>query len=161
MKLLVVAVVAQLPSSVWLLWPMDCCTPGSPVLHYLLSLLKLMSTESVMPSNHLILCRSLLLPPSIFPRIRVFSNESTLCIRWPNIGASTSASALPMNIQKLLVLCLILLFQTAGSLNPMVQMNSLALRENKKTWNLCYRCYNNESLLNGCKILKYVKYLII
>ena len=47
------------------------------------SLLKLMSIESVMPSNHLILSRSLLLPPSIFPSIRVFSNESALCIRWP------------------------------------------------------------------------------
>ena len=45
------------------------------------SLLKLMFIESVMPSNHLILCRPLLLPPSIFPRIRVFSNESELCIR--------------------------------------------------------------------------------
>ena len=47
------------------------------------SLLKLMSIESVMPSNHLILCHPLLLPPSIFPRIRDFSNESALCIRWP------------------------------------------------------------------------------
>ena len=47
------------------------------------SLPKLMSIESVMPSNHLILCRPLLLPPSIFPSIRVFSNESVLCIRWP------------------------------------------------------------------------------
>ena len=47
------------------------------------SLLKLMSIKSVMPSNHLILCHPLLLPPSIFPSIRVFSNESTLCIRWP------------------------------------------------------------------------------
>ena len=47
------------------------------------SLLKLMSTESVMPSNHLVLCRPLLLPPSIFPSIRVFSNELVLCIRWP------------------------------------------------------------------------------
>ena len=46
-------------------------------------LLKLLSIESVMPSNHLILCRPLLLPPSIFPSIRVFSNESVLCIRWP------------------------------------------------------------------------------
>ena len=45
-------------------------------------LLRLMS-ESVMPSNHLILCRPLLLSPSIFPSIRVFSNESALCIRWP------------------------------------------------------------------------------
>ena len=47
------------------------------------SLLKLMSIESVMPSNHLILCRPLLLPPSIFPSIRVFSNELALHIRWP------------------------------------------------------------------------------
>ena len=47
------------------------------------SLLKLMSIASVMPSNHLILCHPLLLPPSIFPSIRVFSNESILCIRWP------------------------------------------------------------------------------
>ena len=47
------------------------------------SLLKLMSVESVMPSNHLILCRPLLLPPSIFLSIRVFSNVSVLCIRWP------------------------------------------------------------------------------
>ena len=47
------------------------------------SLHKLMSIESVMPSNHLILCRPLLLLPSVFPRIRVFSNESALRIRWP------------------------------------------------------------------------------
>ena len=48
------------------------------------SLLKLMSIESVKPTNHLILCRPLLLLPSIFPSIKVFSNESVLCIRWPN-----------------------------------------------------------------------------
>ena len=48
------------------------------------SLLKLMTIESVMPSNHLILCRSLLLLLSIFPSLRVFSNELALCIRWPN-----------------------------------------------------------------------------
>ena len=47
------------------------------------NLFKLMSIESVMPSNHLILCRPLLIPPSIFPSIRVFSNESALHIRWP------------------------------------------------------------------------------
>ena len=47
------------------------------------SLLKLMSIKSVMPSNHLILCCPLLLLPSIFPSIRVFSNESILCVRWP------------------------------------------------------------------------------
>ena len=63
------------------------------------SLHKSLSTESVMPSNHLILCRPLILLSSIFLSIRVFSNESTLCIRWPSIGASVSASVLPMNIQ--------------------------------------------------------------
>ena len=47
------------------------------------SLLKLMSIESVMPSNHLILCHPLLLLPLIFPSLKVFSNESVLCIRWP------------------------------------------------------------------------------
>ena len=63
------------------------------------SLPKLMSIESVMPSNHLILCRPLLLPPSIFPSIRVFSSDSVLHNRWPNTGVSASASVLPMNIQ--------------------------------------------------------------
>ena len=53
--------------------PMDCSMPGFPVLYYLPELLKLMSIELVMPSNHLILCRPLLLLPSIFPSIRVFS----------------------------------------------------------------------------------------
>ena len=57
---------------------MDCSTPGFTVLHYLSSLLKLMSIEFVMPSNHLILCCPLLLLPSIFPSIRVFSNKSAL-----------------------------------------------------------------------------------
>ena len=59
------------------------------------SLLKFMSIMLVMPFNHLILCRSLLLPPSIFPSIRVFSNESVLCIRWPqywNFSFSISPS---------------------------------------------------------------------
>ena len=62
------------------------------------SLLGLMPIELVMPSNHLILCRPLLLPPSIFPSIRVFSNESTLHIRWPKYW-SFSFNILPMNIQ--------------------------------------------------------------
>ena len=65
------------------------------------TLLKLMSIESVMPSNHLILCRHLLFPPSIFPSTRVFSSESVLCIRWPkywsfsfNISPSNECSGL-------------------------------------------------------------------
>ena len=60
------------------------------------SLLKLMSIELVMPSNHLILCHPLLLPPSIFPNIRVFSNESVLPNRWPNYW-SFSFSISPFN----------------------------------------------------------------
>ena len=60
------------------------------------SLLKLMSFELVMPSNHHILCRPLLLPPCFFPSIRVFSNESVLCIRWPKYW-SFSFSISPSN----------------------------------------------------------------
>ena len=64
------------------------------------SLLKLMSIESVMPSNHLILCHPLLLLPSIFPSIRVFSNESALHIRWPKYWSfSFSFSINPSNEQ--------------------------------------------------------------
>ena len=64
--------------------------------HHQLSLLKLMCIESVMPSNHLIFCRSLLLLPSIFPSIRVLSNESVFCIRWPKYW-SFSFSISPSN----------------------------------------------------------------
>jgi len=60
------------------------------------SLLKLMSIESMMPSNHLIVCHPLLLLPSIFPSIRIFSNESVLCIRWPKYW-SFSFSISPSN----------------------------------------------------------------
>ena len=74
---------------------MDCSTPGLSVYHQLLELLKLMSIELVMPSNHVIFCHLLLLP-SIFPSIRVFSNESVLSIRWPkywNFNFSISPSS--------------------------------------------------------------------
>ena len=63
--------------------PMDCSTPGFPVLTISRSLLKLMSIESVMPSNHLILCCPLLLLPSIFPSIRIFFSELVLYNRLP------------------------------------------------------------------------------
>ena len=63
--------------------PMDCSMPGFPVLHHLPSPLKLKSIESVMLSNHLILCQPLLLLPSIFPSIRIFSSELALLMRWP------------------------------------------------------------------------------
>ena len=63
--------------------PWTAACQASPSITSSWSLLKLMSIESVMPSNHLILCHPLLLPPSILPSIRVFSNESVLHIRWP------------------------------------------------------------------------------
>ena len=86
--------VTQLCPTLW--DPMNCSKPGLPVHHQLWSLLKLMSIESVMPSNNLILCSTLLLLPSILPSIRVFSNESTLCIRWPKCW-SFSFSISPSN----------------------------------------------------------------
>ena len=80
---------------------MDCSTPVSLSFTTSWSSLKLMSIESVMPSNHLILCHPLLLLPSVFPSIRVFSNESDLHIRWPkywsfsfNISPSNEHSGL-------------------------------------------------------------------
>ena len=80
---------------------MNCSTLGPPVHHQLRSSLKLMSIELVMPSSHLILCRPLLLLPPIPPSIRVFSNESALCIWWPkywnfsfNISPSSEYSGL-------------------------------------------------------------------
>ena len=62
--------------------PMGCSTPGFPVFHHLPNLLKLSSIKSVMPPNHLILCCPLLLLPSVFPSISVFSNELALRVRW-------------------------------------------------------------------------------
>ena len=75
--------------------PMDCSMPGLPITNSR-SLLKLMSIELVMPSNHLILCHPLFLLPSIFPSIRVFSSESVLHIRWPKYW-SFSFSISPSN----------------------------------------------------------------
>ena len=74
---------------------MDCSTPDIPVCHHLPEL-ALVSIESVMPSNHRILCRPLLLLPSVFPSIRVFSSESALGIRWPKYW-SFSFSISPHN----------------------------------------------------------------
>ena len=80
--------------------PTDCSTPGFPVLTIFRNLLKLMSIESVMPSNHLILCHPLLLVPSTFPSIGVFFLRSQLFASGgQSIGALASASVLTMNIQ--------------------------------------------------------------
>ena len=88
-------VVAQ-SHSLTLCDPMDCSTQVSLSLTISQSLLKLMSIELVMPSNHLIFCHPLLLLPSIFPSIRVFSNELALPIRWPKYW-SFSFSISPSN----------------------------------------------------------------
>ena len=76
-------VIVQSLSRVQLCDPVDCSTSGFPVLHHLPELPKLVSIKSVMPSNNLILCHPLFLQPSIFPSIRVVSNESALHISWP------------------------------------------------------------------------------
>ena len=77
--------------------PMDCSMPNFPVLHHLPELAQTPSIELVLPSNHLILCHPLLLLPSIFPNIRVFSNESLLFIRWPKYWSFSFNISLPMN----------------------------------------------------------------
>ena len=76
--------------------PMDCSMPGFPVLHYLQSLLRFMSIESMMPFSHLVLCCPFLPLLSIFPSIRVFSSELPLHIRWPKYW-SFSFSISPSN----------------------------------------------------------------
>ena len=79
--------------------PINHSMPGLPVITNSQSPSKSMSIESVMPSNRLIICRPLLLLPSIFPSIRVFSNESPLPSGSQSIGVWALASVLPMNIQ--------------------------------------------------------------
>ena len=91
-----------------------------------LNLLKLMSVESVMPSNHLILCHPLLLLPSIFPSIRVFSNESVLCISWPKYW-SFSFSISPSSEYSGLIsfrMDLLDLLAVQGTLKSLIQHHS-------------------------------------
>ena len=111
--------------------PMDHSMPGLPVHHQLRSLLKLISIESVMPSNHLILCHSLLLP-SIFPSIRVFSNESALHIRWLkywNFSFSVSPSSEHPGLISFMMdwLDLLAVQGTLKSLPPTPQFKSIIL----------------------------------
>ena len=106
--------------------PMDCSTPGSLSFTVSWSLLKLMFIESVMPSNHLILCHPLLLLPSIFPSIRVFSSESALHIRWPKYW-SFSFSINPSNEYSGLISFRIDWFDllaVQGTLNSLLQHHS-------------------------------------
>ena len=90
------------------------------------SLLKLMSIESVMPSNHLVLCHPLLLLPSIFPSIRVFSNGSVLCIRWPKYW-SFSFGISPSNVYSGLIFFRMDLFDllaVQGALKSLLQQHT-------------------------------------
>ena len=109
--------------------PMDCSMLGFPVLHHLPELIKLMSIELVMPSNHLILCHPLLLLSSIFPSIKVFSNESVLHIRWPkywNFSFSISLSNENSELISFRIDWLDLLDQTVqGNLKTSLQHHSL------------------------------------
>ena len=105
--------------------PMDYSMPVLPITNSQ-SLLKLMSIESVMPFNHLILCHPLLLLPSVFPSIRVFSNESVLHIRWPK-DWSFSFSISPSNEYLVLISfrmdCLDIL-AVQGTLKSLLQHHS-------------------------------------
>ena len=105
--------------------PMHCCTPGISITNSR-SLLRLMSMESVMPFNQLVLCHPLLLLPSIIPSIRVFSNESALCIRWPKYW-SFSFSISPSNEYSRLILFRmdwLDLLAVQGTLNCLLQHHS-------------------------------------
>ena len=96
--------------------PMDCSMPGFPMYHQLPELVQTHVIKSLMPSNHLILYCPLLLLPSIFPSIRVFSNESILCIGGQSTRVSALTSVLPMNIQDWLSLGLtgLIFFKSKG-----------------------------------------------
>ena len=106
---------------------MDCNTPSSPIFHISQGLLKFMSVELVILSNHLILCHHLLLLPSIFPSIRVFSSESTLRIRWPECW-SFSFSISPSNEYSWLIpfrIDCFDLFAIQGTLTSFLQHHNL------------------------------------
>ena len=85
--------------------PVNCSTPGFPVHHHLPEFTQIHVHESVMPSSHLILCCPLLLLPPILQNIRVFSNESTLCMRWPKYWSFSFSIILKVN-SKLYFSCL-------------------------------------------------------
>ena len=121
------SVFVQSLSHVRLCDPMDCSTPGFPILHYLPEFAQTMSVESVMPSSHLILCYPLLLLPSIFSSIRVFSNESAFHIRWLKFW-SFSFNISPSNEYSELISFMIDwldLLAVQGTLKSLLQHHSL------------------------------------
>ena len=108
--------------------PMNCSMPGLPVHHQLVSI------ESMMPSNHLIFCHPLLLPPSIFPSIRVFSSELVLHIMWPKCW-SFSFSISPSNEYSGLIsfrMDWFGLLAVQGTLKNLLQHNSKQLYSNEQ-----------------------------
>ena len=130
---------------------MYCSTPGFLSITDSQSLLKLMFTQLVMPSNHLILCCPFLLPPLIFPRIRVFSNETVLHMRWPKYW-SFSFSISPSKEHQGLIsfgmdwLDLLALQGTVKSLLQHDSINSLALSFlYSPTLTSIHECWKNHS----------------
>ena len=103
--------------------PMDCSMPCFSLSP---SLLKLISIELMMPSNHLVLCRPLLFLPSVFPSIRVFSNESALHIRWPNYW-TFSFSISPSNEYSGWISCCLRDSQESSPTSQFKSINSLVL----------------------------------
>ena len=96
-KWLLLSFGSQVTSNSVISWTEACQASLSLIIFWCLP--KFMSTESVIPSNHFILCHSVLFLPPIFPSIKVFSNESAVCIRWPKYWSLTSASVLSVSIQ--------------------------------------------------------------
>ena len=123
-QILISSTVAQ--SCLTLCNPMDCSTPGRAVCHHSQSLLKLMFIESVMPSNYLILCHPLLLPPLFFPSIRVFSNDSALHIRWPKYWSFSFSSSLSNELPGLISFRMdwLELLAVQGTLKSLLQYHS-------------------------------------
>ena len=117
----------HLLSRVWLFetsWTAACQASLSIINSW--SLLKIMSIELMIPSNHLILCHPLLLPPSIFPSIRVFSNESALCIRWPKYWSFSFSISLSNEYSRLISLRMdwLDLLAVQGTLKSLLQHHS-------------------------------------
>ena len=132
--LLVSAQFSSVLSHVWLFaTPWTAAHQSSLSITNSQSLRKLMSIESVMPSRHLILCRPLLLLPSIFPSIRVFSNESVLCIRWPKYW-SFSFSISPSN-------------EHSGLISFRIDWFDLAVQRTLKS---LLQCHNSKASILQC-----------
>ena len=105
---------------------LDCSIQASLSITNSQSLLKLISIKSVMPSNHLILCCPLLLLPSVFPSIRIFSNEPVLCIRWPNYWSFSLSTSLSNEYSGLISFRIdwLDLFAVQGTLKSLLQHHS-------------------------------------